>query len=124
MITEKIIKIKGLDKIIACQAKFIKQVTLTHDFLVTYKGNPSQFELLIGKDVAEAYSFTNSFNNAEFMWDSIDSMTYDMIEGRKHFKIVPNGIFSSIHLSKKKNPKLIEQVYAQILTPYKGEWWI
>lgn len=120
----KIKKVKGLKEIIKNQEEFIKQVTLTLTFLKIYEGNPSDFELLINEKVWNHYRFDESVDNPEFMWDSIDEMTYDMINGVKKFDIVSNGLFSVIVFSKSTKKNFWKKFNEQIKPYSDGEWYV
>jgi hypothetical protein len=122
----KIRKVPGLDSVIESHKKFIEQTNLTLIFLQAYAGNPDSFKLLIGSDVWDHYRFEECFvaNNAEWMWESIDEMTCDIVYGSKNFKVTGNGIFVTLHFSKTKNKKFKENF--EYLKKYGsgGEWWI
>lgn len=120
----KIKKVKGLKDVIKSQEEFIEQVNLTLTFLKIYSGNPSDFKLLFNSKVWEFYRFEESIDNPEFMWESIDEMAYDMINGEKKFDITSNGIFSVIVFSKSMKKDFWKKFNEQ-LKPYSdGEWYI
>ena len=120
----KIKKVKGLKDVIKSQEEFIEQVNLTLTFLKIYSGNPSDFKLLFNSKVWEFYRFEESIDNPEFMWESIDEMSYDMINGEKKFDITSNGIFSVIVFSKSMKKDFWKK-FNEHLKPYSdGEWYI
>jgi hypothetical protein len=122
----KIRKVPGLSRVVQEQKKFIEQVNLTLIFLQAYEGNPDEFKLLIGDDVWDYYKFEDCYvaNNAEWMWESIDEMTCDIVYGNKNFKVTGNGLFVTLHFSKEKNRKFKENF--EYLKKYGsgGEWGI
>ena len=120
----KIRKIPGLSKVIQEQKKFIEQVNLSLIFLQAYEGNPYSFKLLIGDDVWEHYRFAECMDNPEYMLESIDEMTCDIVYGEKNFQVTGNGIFVSLHFSKTKNKKFKENFEHLKKYGAGGEWWI
>jgi hypothetical protein len=121
----KIRKVKGLAEVIKQQKLFIEQVNLTLTFLQAYEGNPDSFPLLIGNDVWEHYKFEECYaaNNPEFMWECIDEMTCDIVYKNKNFTVVGNGIFVSLHFSKKKNDKKFKENFKYLLQYGDGGEW-
>ena len=121
----KIRKIKGLDKVIEQQKQFITQVNMTLTFLQMYQGNPDSFKLLIGDDVWDFYRFEECYasNNPNFMWECIDEMTCDIVWGTKNFTVTGNGLFVTLHFSKKKNDKKFKDNFKYLLKYGKGGEW-
>jgi hypothetical protein len=121
----KIRKVPGLSKVVQEQKRFIEQVNLSLIFLQAYEGNPDSFKLLIGDDVWEHYRFEECFvaNNAEWMWESIDEMTCDIVYKNKNFTVTGNGIFVSLHFSKKKNDKKFKENFKYLLQYGEGGEW-
>jgi hypothetical protein len=95
-------------------------------FLQAYEGNPDSFPLIIGDDIWDFYKFEECYNanNPEFMWESIDEMTCDMVYKNKHFKITGNGIFSVLHFSKTPDKKFKESFEFFKKYGKGGEWGI
>lgn len=120
----KVKKIKGLAEVIKSQEDFIEQIKLTLIFLKMYEGNPVDFEMLIGKDIWEFYKFDIGVQNPEWMWESIEELSCDIINGGKFFKVTSNGIFSVIHFSKSKS-KSFEKDFEHLKKfGSEGEWHI
>jgi hypothetical protein len=121
----KIRKVKGLAEVIKQQELFIEQVKLTHIFLLAYEGNPDSFKLLIGGDVWDHYRFEECYvaNNPEYMWECIDEMTCDIVYKNKNFTVTGNGIFVSLHFSKKKNDKKFKDNFKYLLKYGEGGEW-
>lgn len=106
----KIRKVKGLSDVIKQQKRFIEQVNMTLTFLQAYEGNPDSFKFLIGDDVWSHYRFDECQDNPEFMWESIDEMTCDIVYKEKIFTVTSCGIFLTLHFSKKKDKKFDENL--------------
>lgn len=121
----KVEKIKGLSEVIEQQVLFIEQVNMTLTFLKMYQGNPDSFELLIGKDVWDFYKFEECYvaKNPEFMWECIDEMTCDIVYKNKNFTVTGNGLFVSLHFSKKKNDKNFKENFKYLLQYGEGGEW-
>jgi hypothetical protein len=94
-------KIVELNDIIKQQEKFIEQSSFTLMLLKVYRGNIESFPLLIGEDVRKEYNFKECEDNREWVWGFLDEISYDMIHKVMKFELKPNGIFSSLHFSKK-----------------------
>jgi hypothetical protein len=119
----KIRKVPGLDGVIKQQEMFIEQVNMTLTFLKMYQGNPDSFDLLIGDDVWKHYMFDKCTDNPEFMWECIDEMTCDIVYKNKNFTVTGNGIFVSLHFSKKKNDKKFKENFKYLLQYGEGGEW-
>jgi hypothetical protein len=92
-------KIKGIEKVIKQQELFIEQVQMTLKFLKMYEGNPRDFEIMLSTDIKKHYRMDECWDNAEWMWESIDEMTCDIVYKNKKFKFKANGIFQSLHFA-------------------------
>lgn len=111
-----------IEQIIIEQEEFIKQVSLTLDFLKAYKGNQAEFELLISREVGEFYRF--DFTNDEYMWESIDELTFDIVHSKKKFVLKGNGIFETLQFAKpKKKASNADDIKAWI-TKYPEDGWV
>lgn len=112
-------KIKGINNVIKQQELFIEQVNMTLKFLKMYQGNPRDFEVMIGDEVAKHYKMNESWGNAEWMWESIDEMTCDIVYKYKKFKFTANGIFRSLHFAKATPKSFIKDLNEWFM---EGDW--
>jgi hypothetical protein len=113
-------KIKGLKLVIKRQEKFITQVSLAHRFLKMYEGNPEDFKLILSKEIVEHYKFNISWENPDYMLDSLDELTCDIVHGHRHFKIKSTGFFQVLHFSKTRHKHFKKLLKDFIHT--KGPW--
>lgn len=118
---------KSIDIVINEQIKFIEQVTLTLKFLKIYRGNPKDFSLLFSQEVKGLFKFDECQDNPEYIWETIDELTYEMIYGiiglgDKSFTIKQNGLFPVLHFSKKKNKNIVEEINEQFEPFTHGKW--
>jgi hypothetical protein len=115
-------KIKGLSQVIKEQERFIEQVNLTLKFLKMYEGNPSDFKVMLGEDIIKHYRFDECWDNAEWVWESIDELTCDIVYKNKKFTFTANGIFSALHFGKATPKNFMERLNENWLV--EGEWGI
>ena len=120
-ISGKKIKIKGLKEVMKNQLDFIEQVIMTMNFLEMYAGNPSDFKLLLGDDIIAKYQFCECWDNPEYLAECLDELTCDIVYKNYKFKLVPNGLFSSLHLSKVEKKDFRKKLNEWFM---EGEWGI
>ena len=92
----------NIESVIKEQEDFIRQVLLTLMFLKMYAGNPESFELLLSKAVKEEYEYEKYKSNPEYLWETLDTITCDIVHGPKKFAIKQNGIFPCLDFAAKK----------------------
>jgi hypothetical protein len=103
----------SIEHIIKEQEDFVTQVSLTLIFLYGYRNNPEYFELLLSMKVKEEYSYEKYKSNPEYLWETLEELSSDIIHGSKKFVIKSNGIFSSLDFvgNKKKKSSVEEIIY-------------
>ena len=104
------------------QEKFYNNVVMTSVFMNVFNGNPDDFHLLIGNEIIEKYQFEKSWDNPEWVWESVDEMCSDMAFGVEHFTVVGNGLFRTLHLTTKKKAMKLDDIIRSFVD-YMGEEW-
>lgn len=112
-----------IKSIIKEQETFLTQVKLATLLLKSFAYNPESFEFLLGADVKEAYEFEKYKSNAEYIWETINEITCDIVYGPRKFNIVHTGIFPVLIFAKAKKKKAtITQIF-EAFEPYSYEEW-
>jgi hypothetical protein len=104
------------------QEKFYNNVVMTSVFMNVFEGNPDDFHLLIGKEIIEKYQFEESWENPEWVWESVDEMCNDMAFGVEHFTVSGNGLFRTLHLTTKKKAMKLDDIIRSFVDYMGGEW--
>jgi hypothetical protein len=104
------------------QEKFYNNVVMTSVFMNVFNGNPDDFKLLIGDDIIKKYQFDISWDNPEWVLESIDEMCNDMAFGSEYFTVKGNGLFRTLHLTTKKKAMYLDDIILSF-TDYMGEPW-
>jgi hypothetical protein len=112
-----------INRVIKEQEDFVTQVSLTLLFLYVYKNNPTSFDLLFTKKVKDEYSYEKYKSNPEYLWETFEEITSDIIYGTKKFALKHNGIFFSLDFAgNKKKKSTVEEIFYQFSQLADGPW--
>ena len=112
-----------IKEVIKQQDLFSVQVILTNLLLKCYAGNQEDFELLLGDDVEKHYKYKDCNHNPEYIWETIDELTCDLVYGDKKFNITHNGLFPVLVFAKNKKKKVDAPKVIEAFTAYaQGKW--
>jgi len=92
----------NINTVVKEQEDFVRQTLLTLIFLKMYAGNPEAFELLLSDRVKKEYEYEKYKNNSDYLWETIDQLTCDIVHGPKKFTIKQTGIFPCLDFVAKK----------------------
>jgi hypothetical protein len=113
---------KKIEEIRKTHEKFYNNVVLTSVFMNVFSFNPDEFYLLLTRKVIENYRFDESWENPEWVWESIDEMCHDIAFGSKYFTCKSNGLFISLDITTKKNAMNLDDII-MVFSNYMGEPW-
>ena len=113
----------NIESIIKEQEAFLTQVELTTMFLKSFAYNTESFGFLLGEDVKEAYDYEKYKHNPEYIWETIDEITCDIVYGYRKFNVVHTGLFPVLVFAKAKKKKAtITQIFAAFDVYSYKEW--